>query len=50
MINGTANDLDAADEVATDSAGNVVAVGRTRNAGTGDDFTVVKLTASEGGF
>lgn len=50
VINGTANDVDAADAVATDSAGNAVAVGRTRNAGTGDDFTVVKLTASEGGF
>jgi hypothetical protein len=48
VINGTANDVDAAFAVGTDVSGNVIAVGRTQNTGTGDDFIVVKLTASKG--
>ena len=48
VINGTANGVDAAFAIATDASGNVIAVGRTQNTGTGDDFIVVKLTASKG--
>ena len=48
MINGTANNVDAAFAITTDASGNVIAVGRSQNTGTGDDFIVVKLTASNG--
>jgi hypothetical protein len=48
VINGTANDTDAAFAVTVDAAGDVVAVGRTANVGTGDDFTVVKLRGIDG--
>jgi hypothetical protein len=49
VISGTAKaSWDTAAAVAVDAAGNVVAVGRTENAGTGADFTVVKLRGSDG--
>ena len=48
VINGTANGVDAAFAITTDASGNVVGVGRSQNTGTGDDFIVVKLTASNG--
>jgi hypothetical protein len=48
VINGTANNVDAAFAITTDASGNVIAVGRSQNTGTGDDFIVVKLTASNG--
>lgn len=44
VINGTATlSLDQVRAVAVDREGNVVAAGDTRNTGTFDDFTVVKL-------
>jgi hypothetical protein len=49
VISGTAKaSWDTAAAVAVDAAGNVVAVGRTDNAGTSFDFTVVKLRGSDG--
>ena len=42
------NSHSEANAVAVDSAGNVVAAGQTVNAGTGDDFTVVKLDGNSG--
>jgi hypothetical protein len=47
-INGTANDADGAIAVTVDSTGDVVAVGQTKNASTGFDFTVVKLGGAAG--
>ncbi len=47
-INGTADALDEARAVAVDSAGNVVAAGFTTNAGTGQDFTVIKFSGLNG--
>ena len=47
-VKGTANDNDEARAVAVDSAGNVVAAGFTRNAGTGQDFTVIKFSRLNG--
>jgi outer membrane protein assembly factor BamB len=47
-INGTANGDDAAFAVGVDTNGDVVAVGRTRNTASGDDFTVVKFDAATG--
>ena len=41
--NGTANSVDAAQSVAVDNQGNVLAAGRTVNTGTGVDFTVAKF-------
>src|SRR5262249_37886060 len=44
VISGTAFlSNDSAKQVALDTGGNVVAVGRTQNTATFDDFTVVKL-------
>ena len=48
VINGTANGVDAVFAITKDASGNVIAVGRSQNTGTGDDFIVVKLTASKG--
>jgi uncharacterized delta-60 repeat protein len=48
-INGTANEFDQARAITVDAEGNVVAAGRTENAGTGGDFTVVKLRGEDGG-
>jgi len=47
-IDGTANGFDFASAVAVDGAGNVVAAGVTRNAGTGADFTVIKFDGASG--
>jgi len=47
-INGSANGDDAAFAVGVDANGDVVAVGRTRNTGTGDDFTIIKFDAANG--
>ena len=47
-VKGTANDNDEARAVAVDSAGNVVAAGFTKNAGTGQDFTVIKFSRLNG--
>lgn len=48
-LNGTAGAGDFADAVAVDAAGDVVAVGRMRNANKGlSDFTVVKLAGADG--
>lgn len=48
-INGTNNGDDRALAVAVDAEGDVVAAGVTRNTGTFDDFTVVKLRGEDGG-
>ena len=48
-INGTANDSASASAVTVDRDGNVVAAGRTQNAGTGLAFTVVKFRGVDGG-
>jgi outer membrane protein assembly factor BamB len=48
-IDGTAKADDAAFAVGVDANGDVVAAGRTRNTGSGDDFTVVKFDAASGG-
>ena len=49
VISGTAKaSWDMAAAVAVDAAGNVVAVGRTENADTLADFTVIKLRGSDG--
>ena len=48
VINGTANGGDQALAVRADVAGDVVAVGFTRNSDTLDDFTVVKLSGADG--
>ncbi len=49
VINGTANDFDEARAVRVDGAGDVVAAGFTRNTGTSNDLTVVKLRGTDGG-
>jgi hypothetical protein len=48
VINGTANGGDQALAVKADVAGDVVAVGFTRNSDALDDFTVVKLSGIDG--
>ena len=48
MIHGTANGADFIHAVTVDGAGNVVAVGSTRNTGTFYDLTVVKFAGSSG--
>lgn len=47
-INGTANGIDAANTVAVDAAGDVVAAGFLGNTNTGSDFTVVKFHGGSG--
>jgi hypothetical protein len=47
-INGTANAEDRALAVRADNAGDVVAVGFTRNNNTANDFTVIKLSGADG--
>jgi len=47
-VNGTANGRDRAVAVGVDVAGNVVAAGVTRNAGTLDDITVMKFDGVSG--
>ena len=48
VINGTANDIDRAEAVTVDAAGDVVAAGSTLNTGTSEDFTVVKFRGTDG--
>jgi hypothetical protein len=48
VINGSANGSDEVHGIAVDSAGDVIAAGRTENAGTLVDFTVVKLRKENG--
>jgi hypothetical protein len=48
VITGSANGDDSAMAVTVDAAGNVVAAGVTRNAGTSGDFTVLKLDGASG--
>jgi hypothetical protein len=48
VINGTANSEDQAVAIRVDKAGDVVAVGFTRNSNTLDDFTVVKFSGVDG--
>ena len=46
---GTETGYDAATDLALDQAGDVVAAGWLRNAGSGLDFTVAKLAGADGG-
>jgi Thrombospondin type 3 repeat len=48
-VNGTASLGEGALSVRTDAGGNVIAAGFTTNTGTGNDFTVVKLSGASGG-
>jgi hypothetical protein len=47
-IDGTAQDFDFVAALVVDAAGDVLAAGSTVNAGTGADFTVMKLRGSDG--
>ena len=47
-LNGTANEIDRANAVALDAAGDVVAAGFLANTTTGADFTVVKFDGATG--
>jgi len=48
QIRGTAPGVDEASAVTVDGNGDVAAAGFTQNAGTRDDFTVVKVTGADG--
>ena len=47
-MNGSSNGSDAPGGVAVDSQGNVVVTGETRNVNTQADFTVVKISGTDG--
>jgi hypothetical protein len=48
VINGTANGDDRVLKVGIDTAGNIVAAGKSGNIDTFDDFTVFKLRGKDG--